>query len=104
MRRLKPAEIRHHDCTVCDGFIDNRCKYPKCLYFDTPTRRQVQRATTVFCSIRQKENSINKSLVYALVDSGFTMAETAEKLNLRPQKVVEIIEERRRKDGVLQNL
>jgi hypothetical protein len=32
------------------------------------------------------------------------MAETAEKLNLRPQKVVEIIEERRKKDGVFQSM
>jgi len=103
MRRLKPAEIRHHDCEDCEGYYSKHCKYPKCLYFDTPTQRQIQKATTVFISVKYQENKINKSMIYALYDSGYNMAEIAEKLNLRPQKVVDIIEERRR-NGVLQSL
>ena len=103
MRKLKPAEIRAHDCEDCEGYYDKHCKYPKCLYFETPTRRQVQRATTVFVSVRHKESKINKSMVYALYESGFTMAEVAEKLNLRPQKVADIIEERK-KYGIFQDL
>lgn len=97
-RQLSKGEYTANKCTDCEHVKGMTCRFSKCPFFlyVPPVRKKIKLPRYVYVE-PPKPKKIDKKLLFMLFDSGLSMVEIADRLKIRPQKVVDIIEERRKK-------
>lgn len=96
-RQLSKGEYTANRCKDCEHVKGMTCRFSKCPFFlyVPPVRKKITLPRYVYVD-PPKPKKIDKKLVFMLFDGGLSMVEIAEKIKVRPQKVVDIIEERRK--------
>lgn len=97
-RALTKGEYIANKCKDCEHCKKMSCRFNKCPFFVyiPPVRKKITLPRYVYVE-PPKPKRIDKKLLFMLFDSGLSMVEIADRLKVRPQKVVDIIEERRKK-------
>lgn len=99
MRHLSTGEYKANKCRECANAKGRFCTFNKCPFsvYIPQVRTKVKLPRYVYVE-PPKPKKIDKKLLFMLFDSGLSLVEIADRMKLRPQKVVDIIEERRKKE------
>lgn len=100
LRKLTVGERRVHGCANCAYCSsDKYCIYDKCPIFaekeTAPKKKRKYTRRFVYVEAPPPK-PVNKKLIWLMHDANISMVDIASKLNIRPQKVADIIEERRK--------
>lgn len=103
LRKLTVGERRVHGCINCAYCSsDKYCIYDKCPIFaekETAPKKKKRKYTRRFIYVEEAPitKPLNKKQIWLMHDAKISIIDIAQMLNVRPQKVVDVIEERRKK-------